>query len=279
MPSRTALLLLALGCGSTPMTVDAGRDGGARDAGAPDSSAPDSAPADAAPDDAPPVLDAGSDAGPADVGTDAPAPDAGPPVVLRMEGCFHRVDAPDDILRIDFGEAGTAIPHLEVRFRMILGPWRMDVFDRDVLNHNLFGLFRNAPVSRERYLGGLGAQVHPPRAPGLQRTTLFFGRVDLEERPPGMGFMGYTTFRERADWEPGQTYQVVTRWDATARTQVLDVTHAGADFSHVEGRIDYYEVGLTDDGGYLEFGSPETDHRDVSPVGTEFCDLEVRSLP
>lgn len=33
--------------------------------------------------------------------------------------------------------------------------------------------------------------------------------------------------------------------------------------------------GLTDDGGYLELGAADPDHREVNPIGWQYCDLRV----
>ncbi len=270
---------MSLGCGEgTP----------GEDASAEDASTPTDAGLDAG-HDAGPADDAGSEDAPAraDVGEDAAAEDAGSmdddagpagSVLAERDGCFFTVEAPDQTMRIPFGEVGTEHPVVVIEMTIETGPWREDVFDRAVLNHNLFGFSRNGSPSRVRYLGGLGVQVFPPRAPGLDRTTLFFGRVDLEERPMGMGFMGYTTFKQRAPWVPAVAYRVRAEWNAESRQQVLDVTRDGAPFSRVVGEIAYYDPSLTTSGFAVELGSPETDGRDVSPVGARFCDLLVTAL-
>lgn len=274
-----ALLLCALmACGDETSVDDAsvGLDA-AVDAGGGDTASSDAFdPVDAA------AEDAGTDSGAVDGGVDAGSIDddagsAGTELV-RRDGCFFTVEAADEILRIPFGEVGTEHPVVVIEMTIETGPWREDLFDRDVLNHNLFGFTRNGSPSRVRYLGGLGAQVFPPRAPGLDRTTLFFGRVDLEPRPMGMGFMSYTTFRERAPWVPGASYRVRAEWNAETHQQVLDVTRDGAPFSRVVGDIAYYETALTTSGFAVELGSHETEGRDVSPIGATFCDLVVTAF-
>lgn len=274
-----ALLLVSLvGCDAAVPEDAGGPDGGASaDAGA----SMDAAVMD--PDAAAPADDAGTDGGAlladaaaTDAGLDGgapPAPDAGPATLATTSGCFTVVAAGDKT-RVDFGDVGTAYSAIDIELDLVVGAWREDVFDRPTLNHNAIGVFRNAPVSRERYLGGLGVQISPP-AP-LRPTTLFFGRVDLDPRPAGMGYMGYTTFRETAAWANDTRYHVTMTFDAVAHRQVLDVTRAGTPFSHVEGDIAYFDPSLTDDGWYLELGSDETDGRDVSPVGWQLCDLVVR---
>jgi len=252
-------------------------DGGARhDAGAHiDASGPaDAGGVDAgAFDGGPPPHDAGPPA-PTDAG--APPTDAGAPALARRDGCFHTIASAGDRARIDFGEVGTEYGTITIEVDLITGSWREDLYDREILNHNAINVFRNAPVSRERYIGGLGAQIRP-MDPGLARTTLFFARVDLEERPPGMGYTSYTTFRSRAPWRTDTRYHVSMTFDAVAHRQVLDVTSPdGTELSHVEGAIAYFVPSLTSSGWYVELGADETEHRDVSPVGWQYCDLVVR---
>ena len=211
-------------------------DGGAEDAGL-------------APTDAGAPLDSGGeDAGPAPT-------DAGMPALARRDGCFHTIASPGDIERVDFGAVGAEYDAITLEVDLITGSWREDLYDREVLNHNAINVFRNAPVSRERYIGGLGAQIRP-MDPGLARTTLFFARVDLEERPPGMGFMSYTTFRSRAPWRTDTRYHVSMRFDAVARRQLLVVTNSdGTELSRVGGDIAYFEPSLTSSGWYVELGT------------------------
>ncbi|MCB9598072.1 MAG: hypothetical protein H6719_35485 [Sandaracinaceae bacterium] len=273
-PLLALVLAMLVGCDDAApddagaLDASAATDAGAAmDAGvAMDAATPET---DASVDASTPPLDAGAD----DAGLDAGAPDAGSAPLVTTTGCFTVVAAGDK-MRVDFGEVGTAYSAIDIEVDLVVGAWREDVFDRPTLNHNTFGVYRNAPVSRERYLGGLGVQISPP-AP-LRPTTLFFGRVDLDPRPAGMGYMGYTTFRETAAWANDTRYHVAMTFDAAAHRQVLDVTRAGMPFSHVEGDIAYFDSSLTDDGWYLELGSDETDGRDVSPVGWQLCDLVVR---
>lgn len=268
-----ALLLLA-GCGEAA-APDAAAGGDA--AIAPDAAAMDAGLEDAGADASLAGPDGGADAAVArDAGTDAAPTDAGaPPPLAERGGCFFTIATAGEKLRVDFGAIGTAYDAVEIEVDLVVGAWREDLFDRDPLNHVAIGVFRDAPISRERYLGGLGVQISPPAA-GLRPTTLFFGRVDLEPRPPGEGYTSYTTFRARAPWQNGARYHVAMTFDAAAHRQVLDVTRDGAAFSHVEGDIAYFGRELTDDGWSLELGSDETDGRDVSPVGWQFCDLVVR---
>ncbi|MCC7542441.1 MAG: hypothetical protein IT379_39855 [Deltaproteobacteria bacterium] len=235
-----------------------------------------------------PSIDGGDDGGPAaDLGA-PPGRDGGPvPTdaggattveLLRVDGCFLEVRTPGERTSYDVGVRGTRYASITIAFDVTHGGWREELFDRESLAHNLFGFSRNAPVSRERYILGEGALVRPAAA-GLQRTSLFYARVDLEERPAGMGFMGYTSFRDAFPWTPGETYHLQVVLDAISRTQTLDISVGGETRLRRAGDIAYFDVSLTDSGWSLEIGSEESDGRDVSPVGWRYCDLAVTALP
>ena len=251
------------------MLADAGADAGV-DAGVGDASR-----------DAEVVIDAGADArvvdgamvdGAVDVGVDAPV-DAGPVPLVTMEGCFTVASA-GDTMRLPFGEVGTEYPMIVIELEAVHGGWREELYARDILNHNLFGLFRNAPTNVGRYILGLGAQIRAS-APGLRPRAIFYGRVDLEMRPMGMGFMGYTSFRDDVPWTIGARYQVRVELDAGAREQRIEIREEGMPFSTITGAIDYYDASLSASGWELELGSEESEFRDVSPVGWQLCDVRV----
>lgn len=268
---RRSLLLatLLVACGGNPDPTD--------DAGAPSDAG--------ARVDAGPAADAGAEAdagGPADggAGDAGPAPtDAGvvPGSLVRRAGCFFTIGGPDDVMRIDFGEIGTRYGAIVIEVDVDVSNWRRDLFSRPVLSHNAVNLFRNAPVNRERYIGGFGVLIRTDGA--LRPETMFFARVDLEPRPPGMGYTAYTAFRDRAPWTTMERYHLSMRFDAVARRQTLEITRAGAAFSQAEGAIDYFDPTLTDDGWYLELGAADTAFRDVNPIGWQFCDLSVVGEP
>ncbi len=197
-------------------------------------------------------------------------------VLARRAGCF-RVVAPGDTEELRFGVVGTEYAEIAVRTDIVAGDWRRDLFPREPLNHNLFGLSRQAPTSVERYILGLGAQI-TPSAPGLARRAIFYGRVDLEPRPMGMGFMGYTSFRANFAWTMGARYTATATLDAAAGTQTLELVLGGATVLTIPGDIPYMSPALTASGWTLELGSSESDGRDVSPVGWELCDVEVSAV-
>ena len=255
-------LLLVCGCGDDSAPVDASVSDSGVDATT-----------DVGLSDAPPS-DAASDV-PMDTPTDVPADtfDAGPPALAAFDGCFT-VESPGDIMEIPFGEVGTEYPLIVIELEAVHGGWRDELFDRDILNHNLFGLFRNAPTNVERYILGLGAQIRAS-VPSLRRRAIFYGRVDLEMRPMGMGFMGYTSFRADAPWTIDARYQVRVELDAIAHEQRIEVLEEGAPFSTITGAIDYYDASLSSNGWVLELGSEESEFRDVSPVGWQLCNVRV----
>lgn len=199
-------------------------------------------------------------------------------LLAERVGPVFDVNQPGATLEVTFGEVGTQYDQIVLALTMILGPWRMDVFDREVLNHNQFGISRNAPASYQRYIAGLGAQIRPA-SPSLDRRALFFARVDLDPRPMGMGFTSYTTARSNFPWSPGTTYRVRVELDGIAQEQRLELREAGSVVLEITHPIAYFDPSLTDSGWRLELGAPETDHRDVSPVGSSFRDLLICGVP
>jgi hypothetical protein len=289
-PALAAFAIVASACGDegTPVLpdapeADAGRetDDGSLEATPDDAAPPEAdAPADLPPDlpeDRPPA-DVPVDAPPdiADVIPDAPADDGG--VVeepVHVDGCFFTVATAGDKQRYDFGERGIVYRRIELEYTMIHGGWREDLYARGVLSHILSGLFRNAGVARERYILGHGAQIDASVA-GLRPQSVFFARVDLEERPPGEGWTSYTSFRDTYRWTVGETYHVRIALDAAARTQSLELSVGGTVVLTQGGEIPYFDPALTTNGWWLELGGDDTEYRDVSPVGWQFCDLRVR---
>lgn len=264
---RWLFVLLIVGCGddATPLT-----DAGMTDA------RPDSAIADVgmgidASLDA--SLDVGAPDAPFDGGTDAAADDAGPTPLVAFDGCFT-IESPEDNMQLPFGEVGTEYSLIVIELEAVHGGWREELYDRDILNHNLFGLSRNAPTSVGRYILGLGAQIRAS-VPSLRRRAIFYGRVDLEMRPMGMGFMGYTSFRDDVPWTIGARYQVRVELDATAQEQRIEILEEGAPFTAITGAIDYYDASLSTSGWVLELGSEDSEFRDVSPVGWQLCNVRV----
>lgn len=274
--ARLALvaILVTTACGDDATDPDAGvssTDAGPRgDGGRPDDAAQDGGAA------------GGEDAGAVDAtAPDAGLSDAGPPgalTLLSVPGCAFEVTTAGETREHAFGEVGAEYAWIEVAMDVEVADWRRDLFDREVLNHIAFGLSRVAPISRERYILGYAAQIHPAEA-GLRRTTVFFGRVDLDERPPGEGYMGYTSFREAFPWRVGRTYHVRARLDAEGASQLLEIALDGEVVQTLTGAIAYFDPSLTSSGWTLELGGPETDHRDVSPVGYRYCDVRVTAAP
>lgn len=284
-----ALLLTSFGCDSNladgpdaDVTMDAAADAapdGAVDAPAdaavPDAMADAAAPDAAVPDAAAP--DATADAAPADATPDAACSDCGLEL-LRRDGCFE-VGAAGEVETHRFGELGTEYATLVIDYDLDVGDWRRDLFDRTVpLNHITFGLSRVAPVSRERYILGMAPQV-TPSVMSLNRRTIFFARVDLEERPAGMGYMAYTSSRAGFAWQTMTRYHVRVTLDAAGAEQVLEVSRDGSVVQTLRADIDYMNPGLTSSRWNLELGGPETDGREVSPVGWRLCDAVVHGTP
>lgn len=263
-------LLWIVGCGDDDAPLadagsDASQDGGIVDA------APDSAPTDGGRDSQ--IADVATPDAPTDAADDVDPGDAGPAPLVAFSGCFT-IESPEDTMRLPFGEVGTEYPLIVIELEAVHGGWREELYDRDILNHNLFGLSRNAPSSVGRYILGLGAQIRAS-VPSLRRRAIFYGRVDLEMRPMGMGFMGYTSFRDDVPWTIGARYQIRVELDATAQEQRIEILQDGEAFSNITGAIDYYDASLSTSGWVLELGSEDSDFRDVSPVGWQLCDVRV----
>jgi len=253
-----SIFVLLLGCFAC--TGEVGSESSSADASA-------NQPLDAA---SQPSVDAAPSAGP-----DAAAEtDAAEPSLASASGCFFTVDNPDSHHEIVFGEAGARYASLRIEYDVVHGGWRNELFDREVLNHNLMGLKRNVPDFVGRYILGNAAQIRPAET-GLARKSLFYGRVDLEPRPDGQGYMGYTAWRDNFKWVPGKTYHVTVVLDAIARTQRLTVTD-GVEQRVLTGDIDYWEPSLSESTFTLTLGGMESDGREVNAVGWQFCDLVVR---
>ncbi len=195
-------------------------------------------------------------------------------VLFSQSGLVFEVVSAGQTTEVQFGTVGAEYSLLTIDLTLTLGSWRTELFDREVLNHNQLAITRNAAQSNQRYIAGLGAQIRPMDM-GLARTALFFARVDLEPRPPGMGYTSYTTFRKSFAWQPGAEYQVHVALDAVAHQQRLRLRQGGATVLSIQGAIDYFVPSLTTSGWNLELGTPGGPGRDVSPVGSKFSDVVI----
>ena len=92
-------------------------------------------------------------------------------------------------------------------------------------------------------------------------------------------FLGYTSFRDNFAWRTSDTYDVAVELDAVAAEQRLTLKRGGALELQTTGSIPYFGRGLTSAGWYVQLGSPDTTHRDVTPVGWQICGLEVLAVP
>jgi len=209
----------------------------------------------------------------------APGVDAAPAADLLLDepGCFFTVPAAGPGYARVIGEPGAHYRTLIIRYRVEHGGWREELFDRTVLNHNLLGLSRNVSASVGRYILGHAAQMKPNTA-GYDRKSLMYGRVDLEPRPPGEGYTGYTSWRTPFAWRPGDTYQVDLVLDATTREQRLVVTAPDASTATTVGDIPYYDASLSAATFTLDLGGTDSDDREVRAVGWTFCDLTVEAI-
>lgn len=200
--------------------------------------------------------------------------DASPGLLASQPGCFFTVANPSSTWQTQVGERALQYSRLQIDYDVIHGGWRTELFDRSVLNHNLMGLTRNVGDFVGRYILGNAARIQPNTA-GLTRQSLFYGRVDLEPRPAGEGYMGYTAWRKSFAWVPGNTYHVRVVLDAVDKTQRLivsdETTQAG-----ILGEIAYWEPSLSEATFTLQLGSEDSDGREVNAVGWQFCDLRVR---
>lgn len=109
-------------------------------------------------------------------------------------GCFFTSELGQPLYRVNVGAAGAEYQWIRIDYRLVHGGWRQDLFDREVLNHNLMGLSRKDTQFVGRYILGNAARIQPAK-PNLDRRSLFYGRVDLEPRPQGQGWMGYARAR------------------------------------------------------------------------------------
>lgn len=204
-------------------------------------------------------------------------PDAAPAAdVLATEtGCFFTSQLGQPLYTVNIGEPGAEYRWIRIEYHVVHGGWRQDVFDREVLNHNLMGLSRKDPEFVGRYILGNAARIQPAK-PNLDRKSLFYGRVDLEPRPQGQGWMGYTGWRTPFNWVPGETYHVQVELNAATKKQRLVVTHSsGAPSATTVGDIAYWEPSLSAATFELELGGFESDGREVQAAGWQFCDLSV----
>lgn len=194
-------------------------------------------------------------------------------LLVERPGEFFVADVPGARHTIRL-EPGPAYERLTIDVFAVHGGWRVDLFDREILSHNLWGLSRIANRSVERYLLGVGAQIRTLDA-DLRRRLLYYARVDLAERPAGQGHEGYTSFRRDFAWEIGTTYRLRAVVDIAAREQRLEVMVDDQVVARLAGPIEYLTPALTTSGFTLDFAGDETDHRDVTPVGWRFSDLRV----
>jgi hypothetical protein len=206
------------------------------------------------------------------------AVDDGTATLATLDGCFFDVVDIDDVHELDVGVEGTRYGWMTFEYTVIAGAWREDLFDRPVLNHGLFVVARNVAPFEGRYILGNAAQMKPA-ASGLDRKSVFYGRVDLEKKPAGLGYTGYTSWRSGMAWVPGETYRVHILLDAVAREQRLQLFHDGEVVATTVGPIDYFAPSLTESTFRVTFGGIESEEREVKPVGWSFCDLVVRAEP
>ena len=208
----------------------------------------------------------------------SPLPDAPPgvDVLAQAPGCFFTAKATGPAYETSVGEAGVAYRWITIDYDVIHGGWREDLYHRPVLNHNLMGLSRNVQAFVGRYILGNAAQIKPPTT-GLARVSLMYGRVDLQPRPQGQGYTGYTGWRQNFAWRTGDRYHVQVRIDAVTHTQRLAVTAPNGQTSTLTGDIAYYEPSLSEPTFTLQLGGEDSDEREVRAVGWQFCDLNVQA--
>jgi len=196
--------------------------------------------------------------------------------ILHAEpGCFLDMVDVNSSWEVDVGGTDT-YAWIAIEYDTVHGGWRTDLYSREVLNHGLFGFTRNAATFPERYILGNAAQIHPAH-PTLDRKSVFYGRVDLETKPPGEGWTGYTSWRDPYPWTPGETYHVRIVLDAVAQEQILEIYHGGVlDLSRV-GPIPYFDPTLTAVVWTATFGGEESADREVKPLGWQFCNLLIEA--
>lgn len=197
-------------------------------------------------------------------------------IILHAEpGCFLDMVDVNDQWEVDVGGTDT-YSWIAIEYDTVHGGWRTDLYNRTVLNHGLFGFARTAPTFPERYILGNAAQIHPAHAT-LDRKSVFYGRVDLELKPPGEGWTGYTSWRDNYGWTPGETYHVRILLDAVAQEQVLEISHNGTLELTRVGPIPYFDPTLTAVVWTATFGGLESADREVKPVGWQFCNLLIEA--
>lgn len=196
--------------------------------------------------------------------------------ILHAEpGCFLDMVDVNSSWEVDVGGTDT-YAWIAIEYDTVHGGWRTDVFDRVVLNHGLFGFSRNVSAFSGRYILGNAAQIHPAHAT-LDRKSIFYGRLDLETKPPGEGWTGYTSWRDNFPWTPGETYHVRILLDAVAQEQVLEIYHGGTLELTRTGPIPYFDPSLTAVTWTATFGGTESADREVKAVGWQFCNLLIEA--
>ena len=199
-----------------------------------------------------------------------------PNTILHTEpGCFLDMVDVNSTWEIDVGGTDT-YAWMAIEYDTVQGGWRTDVYDRVVLNHGLFGFARNAPAFAERYILGNAAQIHPAH-PTLDRKSVFYGRLDLETKPAGEGWTGYTSWRDNFPWTVGETYHVRILLDAVNQEQVLEIYHGGTLALTRTGPIPYFDPTLTAVVWTAKFGGEESADREVKPLGWQFCNLLIEA--
>ncbi len=200
------------------------------------------------------------------------------PILHTKEGCFLNKLGANDKYEIDVGAMGTAYSWISIELEAVHGGWRTDLYDRPVLNHNLFGLSRNVSAFEGRYILGEAAQIKPDKA-NLDRRSVLYGRLDLDKKPAGQGWTGYTSFRDPYPWTEGKTYSVKVTLDAVGKKQTLVLATKGEQDLVTVGDIPYFDTSLTTSTFKLAVGGEESDGREVKPLGWTFCNLLVQAEP
>lgn len=204
------------------------------------------------------------------------ANECGPPYpILHAEpGCFLDMVDTSSEWEISVG-GGVTYARMAIEYDTVHGGWRTDLYSRPVLNHGLFGFTRDVSFFPGRYILGNAAQIHPAHAT-LDRKSVFYGRVDLDPKPPGEGWTGYTSWRDNFAWTPGETYHVLLLLDAVAQEQTLEISVGGQVVLSRVGPIPYFDPSLTDVTWIAKFGGEESNEREVKVVGWQFCNLLIR---
>ncbi len=190
--------------------------------------------------------------------------------LLRRDGCFFTVAQPNDEMTMPFAEVGTEYRYFEIEFDFEWGGFRTDLMPpQNSLAHNYFGLSRKAAQSKDRYILGMAALIRTD----MSNRTLFYKRNALVS-----GHMSYASFNHVTSWNDGATYHNKVRLDAVAKTQHLTITVGNNVFLETGGPIDYFDTSLTSSGWNAQVGGedPPNNQRDVTPVGSKYCDLVIR---